>query len=281
MLGMMIEEHFWQELKRLKGEEIQGYELKRFAGDFSGYYTSDSCVEIVVVCSRRFQKCEGSQCSPWPVVFERPSHENSITFIPRQPPYKCDSDERAKRKASDAFLSLKHVEALKTHDKTVDGRGVYVSLANNSPQVVETPDDLMEKLEKKFKFDFDPCPVNPKQDAMNIEWGLMNFVNPPFKYVHGFLVKASEQALKGKTSVFLIPNPFKNNSFTGVLNKGVIRGITFLRRGFCFKGYKEPMPLQMVLMEIGPPSGKPIRISFWDPCPEKRRIKSVKSKCLL
>lgn len=45
-----------------------------------------------------------------------------------------------------------------------------------------TPQKLMEDLEHEFKFDFDPCPF-PKPDdfdGLTCDWGLSNYVNPPF-----------------------------------------------------------------------------------------------------
>lgn len=38
----------------------------------------------------------------------------------------------------------------------------------------ETPKEFYDKLNKEFKFDFDPCPLNhdlSKWDGLNINWG--------------------------------------------------------------------------------------------------------------
>lgn len=45
-----------------------------------------------------------------------------------------------------------------------------------------TPLDIMDDLQREFKFDFDPCPY-PKPDdfdGLYAEWGQSNYVNPPF-----------------------------------------------------------------------------------------------------
>ena len=45
-----------------------------------------------------------------------------------------------------------------------------------------TPPDLYADLNKKYNFDFDPCPY-PKPDdfdGLAIDWGESNYVNPPF-----------------------------------------------------------------------------------------------------
>ncbi len=70
-----------------------------------------------------------------------------------------------------------------------------------------TPKDIYEGLNKEFKFDFDPCPNNPKFDGLEIEWGKRNFINPPYttKIQNAFVKKAFEEMKKGKLSVLLIP----------------------------------------------------------------------------
>ena len=77
-----------------------------------------------------------------------------------------------------------------------------------------TPPEIYEKLNNEFHFDFDPCPY-PKPENFNgldIEWGRMNYVNPPFRKIDGggfgptsFVHKAIEEYKKGKGSVILIP----------------------------------------------------------------------------
>jgi hypothetical protein len=77
-----------------------------------------------------------------------------------------------------------------------------------------TPPEIYQKLNKEFCFDFDPCPC-PKPENFNglsIEWGNMNFVNPPFRPHDGngsgptsFVRKAIEENKKGKGSVIIIP----------------------------------------------------------------------------
>lgn len=50
-----------------------------------------------------------------------------------------------------------------------------------------TPQALMAELTQEFGFDFDPCPF-PKPDdfdGLEAEWGLSNYVNPPFGSIIG------------------------------------------------------------------------------------------------
>jgi hypothetical protein len=34
-----------------------------------------------------------------------------------------------------------------------------------------TPKDFYENLNSEFHFDFDPCPINPSFDGLQINWG--------------------------------------------------------------------------------------------------------------
>ena len=53
----------------------------------------------------------------------------------------------------------------------------------NNDDNYATPPKLYEELNKRFNFDFDPCPYNEGEiinDGLKIEWGKSNFVNPPY-----------------------------------------------------------------------------------------------------
>ncbi len=75
-----------------------------------------------------------------------------------------------------------------------------------------TPKDLYEKLNKEFNFDFDPCPINtgeitPDKDGLLIDWGGVNFINPPYsqKLKEAFVIRAIEFSKKGRVCVMLLP----------------------------------------------------------------------------
>lgn len=76
----------------------------------------------------------------------------------------------------------------------------------------ETPKDFYDKLNEEFNFDFDPCPIiyeeiTEKNDGFIVEWGMSNFINPPYsqKLKESFVIKAIEESKKGKTCVMLLP----------------------------------------------------------------------------
>ena len=82
-------------------------------------------------------------------------------------------------------------------------RGLFTSLRGDW----KTPRALYQALYAKFRFDYDPCPVKPKVNGLESEWGNINFVNPPYgKEIMKWIQKGYQENLKGKTVVFLIPS---------------------------------------------------------------------------
>lgn len=80
----------------------------------------------------------------------------------------------------------------------------------NNDDNYATPPELYNELNERFNFDFDPCPYNEGEilvDGLTIDWGKMNFVNPPYsgKLKEQFIIKAIEEMKKGNSSLFLIP----------------------------------------------------------------------------
>ena len=78
----------------------------------------------------------------------------------------------------------------------------------------KTPPHILKALNDEFNFTDDVCPY-PKPDdynALEMPWGEMNFVNPPFRKMDGggfgptaFVRKAISEHEKGKSSVIIIP----------------------------------------------------------------------------
>ena len=104
----------------------------------------------------------------------------------------------------------------------------------------KTPEWLYQELNKEFKFDFDPCPVNPNFDGLNVEWGNRNYVNPPYKDNKLWLKKGFEEWKKGKTCVFLIPSRTDSRYWHDfVMNANEIR---FIKGRLKFQGAKHSSP---------------------------------------
>ena len=74
------------------------------------------------------------------------------------------------------------------------------------------PPDIYKALDEEFGFTFDPFPY-PRPggwDALKMDWGAVNFVNPPFIRDNGigrtsYVRKAIEENQKGKTVVLTLP----------------------------------------------------------------------------
>lgn len=78
-----------------------------------------------------------------------------------------------------------------------------------------TPPDLYQRLDAEFHFDFDPCHYPKTFDGLQIPWGKMNYVNPPFRKKDGsptaFARKAIKEQQLGKSSFLTLPTPSYTN----------------------------------------------------------------------
>ena len=58
----------------------------------------------------------------------------------------------------------------------------------------ETPDRVFDLIKEYWGYSknemFDPCPINWKEDGLKIGWRRLNFVNPPYSLLKGFVRKA-------------------------------------------------------------------------------------------
>ena len=103
----------------------------------------------------------------------------------------------------------------------------------NNDDNYATPPELYNKLNKEFKFDFDPCPYCENEIINNgllIEWGKSNFINPPYsqKLKELFVKKAVIESKKGKICVLLIPVSTSTKLFHDYINPNA-KEIRFLR----------------------------------------------------
>lgn len=86
--------------------------------------------------------------------------------------------------------------------------GHMKSMLKGVDQFARTPEVMKKMLFEMFRKDeryfHDPCPTNPQFDGLAVPWKALNFVNPPFDNIRGWLEHAVEQ--KGVcSSVFLVP----------------------------------------------------------------------------
>ena len=100
-----------------------------------------------------------------------------------------------------------------------------------------TPKDFYDKLNNEFHFDFDPCPLHSNFDGLSVEWGKINFVNPPYtrSIKEAFVKRGVEMQKKGKTSVFLLPVSTSTDLFHDVILPNAT-DIRFIKRRIKFIG---------------------------------------------
>lgn len=113
----------------------------------------------------------------------------------------------------------------------------------------KTPKVFYEKLNEEFKFDFDPCPSDPTFDGLNVEWGGVNYVNPPYKtkMQDAFIRKGFEEWKKGKTVVFLIPARTDTQRFHDIILPFATE-IRFIKGRLKFDEHKDPAPFPSMIV---------------------------------
>jgi len=103
-----------------------------------------------------------------------------------------------------------------------------------------TPPYFYKELNKKYNFDFDPCPFmhnTDNWDGLKIEWGDHNFINPPYsrQLKEAFVKKAVKESYKGKLCVMLLPVSTSTNLFHDIIQPNA-DNIEFVRKRIPFLG---------------------------------------------
>lgn len=78
-----------------------------------------------------------------------------------------------------------------------------------------TPDRVWDMIKDNWGYEkeqfFDPCPVNPQWNGLDIDWQELNYVNPPYSREQGekktLLTLFVDKALEEKgTTIMLLPS---------------------------------------------------------------------------
>jgi phage N-6-adenine-methyltransferase len=70
----------------------------------------------------------------------------------------------------------------------------------------QTPSEIYEPLNERFKFTYDPCPIDWEEgdkDGLTTEWRKRNFVNPPYSNTSAWIKKCYDEYKKGRLVVLL------------------------------------------------------------------------------
>ena len=105
----------------------------------------------------------------------------------------------------------------------------------------KTPEYFYNSLNRKYNFNFDPCPLNHDLtlwDGLKIEWKERNFVNPPYsrKLKEAFVKKAIHESKKGKLCVCLLPVSTSTVLFHSYIKPNAT-DIEFVEKRIKFEGY--------------------------------------------
>jgi len=83
--------------------------------------------------------------------------------------------------------------------------------ADGARDNVETPNFILRYvLEHWPQVSDDPCPLEPEEDGLKIEWGDWSFVHPPHSECQQWVEKAVDEAQKNHFSIMLIPAAFNS-----------------------------------------------------------------------
>lgn len=103
-----------------------------------------------------------------------------------------------------------------------------------------TPKSIYTKLNKEFKFNFDPCPTDPDFNGLAVEWKERNFINPPYSQISKWIEKGFNEAKEGKLCVFLIPSRTDTKWWHNFVMKA--KEIRFIKGRLKFSGHKNSAP---------------------------------------
>jgi hypothetical protein len=75
-----------------------------------------------------------------------------------------------------------------------------------------TPEAVLETVHTILHDYFDPCPIAPEFNGLEIEWPETCFINPPFSLFKEFVEKGLREWTPGKTFLWLVNADFKNET---------------------------------------------------------------------
>lgn len=95
---------------------------------------------------------------------------------------------------------------------------------------------------------YDPCPLGGTIDALLMDWGSNNFVNPPYSQLKKWVNKCIEQHRKGKEILLLIPCRSDNKAFKALFDYGV--KITFITSRLHYNDSRNACPFPSILVKF-------------------------------
>ena len=140
------------------------------------------------------------------------------------------------------------------------GQKILFSTGNDS---WSTPAAIYYDLDKEFKCNFDPCPLNtrvkienslfPEQDldvvynGLDVEWGSSTFCNPPYSEISDWIDKTYIEFKKGKRIVLLVPSRTDTKWFHRYVLPHA-KEIRFVKGRLKFGGAKNSAPFPSMII---------------------------------
>ena len=122
--------------------------------------------------------------------------------------------------------------------------------------VIETPDWLKNQIIDEFGEYFDPCPVNPQFNGLEIVWPTNKpiYVNPPYKrgHISKWVKKCYEENLRGCNIILLIPAYTDTAYFHDYIYERSNVDLRFLRGRIKFKGYTQQAAFPSMIVIFNP-----------------------------
>jgi phage N-6-adenine-methyltransferase len=126
----------------------------------------------------------------------------------------------------------------------------------------ETPIDLFDRLDRRYRFNLDPCctPETAKcknyyteqDDGLSQDWTGSVFMNPPYgREIIKWMEKAYRESLKGCTVVCLVPSRTDTRWWHEYAMKG---NVQFIRGRLKFGGHKNSAPFPSAIIVFGGPN---------------------------
>lgn len=237
------------------------YVLIRFISANAAFYrkTEKFCFVLTSGKGGRSRYCSA-------ILLKSSSLKHDEIFVgDRQDEPNFNKDLAVHRAVND-FKMFSCLENAYSEKKNNSGKQYFSSGRKSSEkQVVKTRKEVLDALTLVFGELYDPCPVAPVKDAMMHPWAAMNFVNPPFKHMGAFMLRAAELAVSSARSKTILIGPANTytNAFHALIKTQTLHAVAMIRPGRFFDGYRNLCPFPIFLLFVGPARTEVARIPLF------------------
>ncbi len=114
-------------------------------------------------------------------------------------------------------------------------------MPRSKSDIHETPDRVYDLIKGYWGYSkdvmFDPCPIDYKQNALQLVWQKVNYVNPPYSLLKEFVADAIHQAdMYHHTTIMLLPSKTEQEWFHDLVKRDSV--FLWIRKRLTFKNHK-------------------------------------------